>query len=285
MKNILITGINGLIGQSLTGQLKADSSINIYGLGRSDAAWKNTIIIDLEREWSTGQLPEKMDIIIHLAQSEKFRDFPNYSLDVFNVNTYSTLKLLEYARISGVQKFIYASSGGIYGNKEYGFNEEDPVVARKDLGFYLSTKFCSEIIAENYAPYFNLDILRFFFVYGKNQRRSMLIPRLVDNVKNGIPISIDGQEGIKINPIYVDDAVSAIIKSLQLTGYHKINIGGAEILSLREIVNIIGKETNIAPKYIIKDSVPKNLIGDISKMNKLLTYPKVTLAEGIRSLL
>ncbi len=257
MKNILITGINGLIGQSLTAQLKTDSSINIYGLGRSDASWKNTIIIDLEREWSTAQLPEKMDIIIHLAQSEKFRDFPNYSLEVFNVNTYSTLKLLEYARNSGVQKFIYASSGGIYGNKEYGFNEEEPVSARKDLGFYLGSKFCSEIIAENYAPYFNLDILRFFFVYGKNQRRTMLIPRLVDNVRNGIPISLDGQEGIKTNPINVADAGSAIIKSMKLTGYHKINIGGSEILSLREMGNIIGNVTNRTPNFIIKDTQPK----------------------------
>ncbi len=285
MKNVLITGINGLVGSSLVQELRQDKSLNIYGIGRSDIAWKNTLIIDLEKEWSTELLPNKMDMIIHLAQSEKFRDFPDKTLEIFNVNTYSTLKLLEYARKTGVTKFIYASSGGIYGNREHGFNEEEPVEARKDLGFYLSTKFCSEILIENFAPFFSIDVLRLFFVYGRNQRRSMLISRLVDSVKNRTPINIDGKDGIRINPIHVDDAVAAIIQCLKLTGYHKINIGGSEILSLREIIELIGKATGIVPSLCVKNNQPKNLIGDVAKMNKLLLSPKIKFAEGIKTLI
>ena len=40
-------------------------------------------------------------------------------------------------------------------------------------------------------------------MYGVGQNRSMLIPRLFDNVKNSQPIQISGKDGIKINPINV----------------------------------------------------------------------------------
>jgi nucleoside-diphosphate-sugar epimerase len=58
----------------------------------------------------------------------------------------------------------------------------------------------SEIIAENYAPYMNIVILRFFFVYGPRQNTTMLIPRLIRSIKEGNPIILQGSNGIRINP-------------------------------------------------------------------------------------
>ena len=74
------------------------------------------VVVDLSSDWKISELPTKIDVIYHLAQSDKFRDFPAGAPDVFQVNINSTAKLLDYAKKTGVKSFIYASSGGVYGN-------------------------------------------------------------------------------------------------------------------------------------------------------------------------
>jgi nucleoside-diphosphate-sugar epimerase len=285
MNNILITGCNGLIGNNLVEKLKQNNLIRLFGVGRSSLIIKNTFQIDLSKDWSDSILPDKIDIIIHLAQSEKFREFPESAQEVFNVNTNSTLKLLDYARKAGIKKFIYASSGGVYGNSPDEFNEEEPIFMCNDLGFYLSTKFCSELLVQSYSSFFDIDILRFFFVFGEGQREDMLIPRLINSVRNNIPINLQGNEGLKLNPIYVQDAVDAIISCFKLKGNTRINIAGTEILTLRNICEIIGSYLNKEPKFNIKTEEPKHLIADISKMKELLMTPKTSFSEAVRKLI
>jgi nucleoside-diphosphate-sugar epimerase len=192
------------------------------------------------------------------------------------------MRLLDWARQIGVRTFVFASSGGVYGAGGKEFSEEQEAMPRGDLGFYLSTKLCSEVIAENYTQYMDVIILRFFFVYGPGQRRSMLIPRLVDSVREEKPIVLQGKDGIRINPTYVSDAVDAICAALELAGSQKINVGGPQVLSLREIGNIIGEALRKKPNFEVKhDAEPSHLIGDTTKMSRLLTEPKVSFKEGI----
>ena len=114
----------------------------------------------------------------------------------------------------------------------------------------------------------------------------MLIPRLIENIKNGNEISLQGNEGIKINPIYVTDASNALSQMIALSkGNYKFNIGGNEILSLREICETIGELIGKAPKFKILKEEPKNLIGDISKMKEMLTTPVTSINSGLSSLL
>ena len=287
LKKILITGANGLIGYELLKQLSENNIV--YALSRSKPDIINDNIhyiqFDFSKEWDASDLPEKIDVIYHLAQSEHFRDFPEKAQDVFKVNTFSTLALLDYARNAKCKQFIYASSGGIYGNSDKGFIEDLPLMNKGDLGFYLSTKFCSELLVENYSDYFEIVITRFFFVYGERQNKSMLVPRLVENVLNGKEITLQGKEGLIINPIYVSDAVNALKNLLEIRGSHKINIGGNETLSLQQICDIIGKAMGVAPMYSFSEVEPKNLIGDTSKMNRLLSPPQYTFAQGIKKLI
>lgn len=284
MDNILITGSNGLIGQELMEMLKQSESYRIFGAGRSNNGGKSDIFLDLSTDWSDDILPKRMDVIIHLAQSEKFRDFPESATEVFQVNTVSTLKLLEYARKSGAKKFIYASSGGVYGNSDTGFNEDSPLKPNKDLGFYLTTKFSSELIVGNYASYFDINILRFFFVFGEKQRKNMLIPRLIDSVRNDKPITLQGKDGIKINPVYVNDAASAIIKVVGSKGSFNVNIGGLEILSIKQISDTIGRLLGKLPVFEYQGTEAKNLIGDISKMKEMYT-PSTSFEQAIKKMI
>ncbi|MFM2062304.1 MAG: hypothetical protein RLZZ507_1974 [Cyanobacteriota bacterium] len=287
MKKCLITGVSGLIGSHLVSELS--QNWHITGLSRSkricdlQSTEFEHLALDLSKKLDTSLLPEKIDAVIHLAQSENFREFPKLADDIFQVNTVSTLVLLDYARRAGARTFILASSGGIYGYGEQDFSEDVEISANGDLGFYLGTKLCSEVLANSYIPFFNIIVLRFFFVYGHSQRRSMLIPRLVESVLERKPITLQGENGIRINPTYVSDAVAAISRSLELDGSHKINVAGANVLSLREIGEIIGKVVERKPKFDLQlDANPRHLVGDISRMSKILGSPKVNFADGIK---
>ena len=287
-KKILVTGANGLIGSALVSLLEKEH--DVFALGRNfsniEPGHYTKIKLDLTAEWTASQLPAKIDVIYHLAQSEYFRDFPQKVMEVFSVNVQSTLKLLDYARLSGCKQFIYASSGGVYGNSEEGFREDEDIKARNDLGFYLGTKFCSEILVENYVSFFDVVICRLFFAFGPKQRRSMLIPRLADSVIQGKEITIQGKEGIKINPIFIDDVKYALSQILNIKGNHKFNLGGKEVLSIKEIVEIIAGKVGKKPNYSYQeDSSPKHIIGDIEKMIKLLHTPKISFEKGVELLL
>jgi nucleoside-diphosphate-sugar epimerase len=242
--------------------------------------------LDLSQAWEVtpgeDSLPARADAVIHLAQSEHFREFPERAAEIFRVNTVSTLRLLDYARQSGARTFVLASSGGIYGYGEQEFSEDIEIPRRNGLGFYLGTKLCSEIIAESYTPFLNVIVLRFFFVYGVGQRRTMLIPRLVQSVIDGRPIVLDGQDGLRINPTHVSNAAAAIMAALDLDGSHKINVGGPEVLSLRQIGETIGEAVGKPPTFEEHpEREPRHLVGDIRKMSQLLAPPTVRFSDGI----
>lgn len=285
MKKCLITGSTGLIGSALV-QLLDQSDWQIYATVRSTAqalpANITPIPLDLAADWNSAALPSEIDAVIHLAQSERFREFPAGARDVFQVNVHSTFKLLEYARQAGARTFILASSGGIYGNSGVPFAETDPITPSNEIGFYLSSKACADLMTQNYAQLMNIVILRFFFVYGPGQRSDMLIPRLVGSVKEGRPIILYGQNGIRINPTYVGDAALAVQKSLELTGNHKINVAGPEVLDMRTIGQIIGQVVGKEPLFECRDAAAgKDCVADIGMMQKLLVVHGTGFREGI----
>jgi UDP-glucose 4-epimerase len=273
-----------LIGNAVTAILKNDPSMNVFELSHSNQTKSNTIHIDFNQPWNYDQLPKEIDAIVHLAQSEKFRDFPGSAAEVFEVNTNSTLKLLEYARRAGAKKFIYASSGGVYGNSDLGFSEDSPLHPNKDLGFYLTTKFCSELLVENYTSFFDVNILRFFFAFGEKQKKNMLIPRLIESVRHQKPIMLQGKEGIKINPIYVEDAAKAVVSIIEAKGSYHVNIGGNEILSIKQLSELISAHLKMVPVFEYQDMEAKNLIGDISRLKKLY-IPTTGINEALKKLI
>jgi UDP-glucose 4-epimerase len=281
MKKVLITGVGGLIGKNLIPLLKDEHEL--FGITRKTAGTPGykALQMDLSGNWNEDALPSKVDAVVHLAQSEHFREFPEFAEEVFSVNTLSTLRLLNYARKAGASTFILASSGGIYGTGNEEFSEDIAIPYRGDLGFYLGTKLCSEVIAESYIPFMNIVILRFFFVYGPGQRTSMLIPRLISSVMSGSPITLQGEDGIRINPIYVGDSVRLIKKALTLQKSTKINVAGREAFSLREIAGVMGARTGRKPVFKIEDAPAKNLVADTKKMISLLGTPEISLEKGI----
>jgi nucleoside-diphosphate-sugar epimerase len=280
-----MTGATGLIGRSVLPLLEK-SGWTVHALVRrrpgEDSSAVRYHLCDLAGEFSLSNLPPAADAVIHLAQSEHFREFPDYSENIAGVNTLSTIRLLDYARAAGVKTFVLASSGGIYGHGIEEFREDEPIAAQGDLGFYLGTKLCSELLAQSYTPFMNLAVLRFFFVYGPGQRSHMLIPRLIDRVRQGLAITLQNSAGIKINPTFVTDAALAVVRALGLADSQIINVAGPDVLSMRAIGEMIGDVLGRPPRFEVeKDVPPRDLVADTRKMAALLCPPTVRFADGI----
>lgn len=110
----------------------------------------------------------------------------------------------------------------------------------------------------------------------------MLIPKLVQTVKEGRPIILHGRDGLKINPAYVTDAASAVCRALDLEESQKINTGGPEILTLRQIGLQIGEVLHREPIFELQENIKsRHLVGDIKKMTQFLGPPVVRFKEGI----
>jgi UDP-glucose 4-epimerase len=290
-KKCLLTGATGLIGSHLIeNQLE---EYDVYALVRNS---KNTnlsrngsiqlIECDLSSKNFIDLLPKNMDIVIHLAQSPHYREFPEQAMDVFSVNSMACLKLLDYARRVGAKKFLLASSGTVYGEGQCKFFSEDEkiVIPNKSLGFYHTSKLCAELLAENYTQYMTIIILRFFFVFGPGQKKSMLIPRLVESVMNEKPIFLQGVDGISINPIYVSDAIRSIGQAMKLQESHKINVAGSEVLTLRGIGELIGGLLGKKPVFEIDSGASGHpVIGNIDKLKRLLAIPEISFLQGIEN--
>ena len=287
MARVLITGASGLIGSVVSPMLTADDTI--YAVSRSGSAIfgaSRTIALDLATSWSTDQLPGEIDTVVHLAQSEHFRDFPLRSQNIFDVNTSSTARLLDYARAAGAKKFVLASSGGVYRAGTGSLCEDDPVRVDGELGFYPCTKLCAELLASCYSIHFHVVCLRFFFVYGPGQQTHMLMPRLADWIRTGHPVTLRGQDGLRMNPVHVDDAALAVKKAMTVQGSHTINVAGPTVLSLREVADTIGKVVGRPPNFeVLPQTKPQDLIGSTVRMQRLLCEPRISFAAGISATL
>ena len=279
---VLVTGAAGFVGAHLLERLGQEHELYPV-VRRAPDDSREWIVQDLSQPLDRSRLPERVDAVIHLAQSPRYREFPDGAQDVYAVNVHSTFELLEYARAAGAQSFVLASSGGVYGYSYEALVETAPTVP---LNFYITSKYVAESLAANYQAFFSTVVLRFFFVYGPGQER-MLVPTLIDKVRKGDQISIAGRPGQRINPIHVSDAIEVFPPALELTGSDVFNVAGAEVVSIRELVGVIEEATGeSAHVRHIDPEHEGDLIGDNSRMKEILGIdPTTSLAAGIRSML
>jgi nucleoside-diphosphate-sugar epimerase len=289
--NILITGAGGFVGKRLTRYL-AEQGHDIFALVRSMPQAEDQHYFSSERvdvlqadlfSLECSQLPEKIDALYTLAQSAHFREFPEQAEDIFAVNIVANFKLWQWAVKTGVRKCIHISSGGIYGGKPGKiFHEDDLLAVDSPLGFYLGSKLCSEIIFQNYHEFFETAlILRPFFIYGSGQRQDMLIPRLIHSVKTGKPILLQGEQGLRMNPVFVNDAVIAFANALHLEGCHIINVAGPDVLSLRQIGEIIGNVVDKEPIFEKKSGDSLDYVANTAQTVRKLYQPMTSFKKGI----
>jgi UDP-glucuronate 4-epimerase len=225
--------------------------------------------------------------VAHLAAMSGVRNSVNQIDIYFTTNTQGTMNLLDAARQTNVKQFVLASTSSVYGNTEVlPFIETD--TADRPLTAYAASKRSAELMAYTFHNLYkmNINVLRFFNVYGLRGRPDMMPLRLFHASQNGTLIKMFNNGDIARDWTYIEDNVSGIASALNTPlGYEIINIGMGHPIALRDFVGII---ENLTGKTIQKENVPTPLSDPLitfcnnQKARNLLNFaPKVDVEEGL----
>jgi UDP-glucose 4-epimerase len=122
--------------------------------------------------------------------------------------------------------------------------------------------------------------VRPFFVYGPGQQANRFIPGLLSRIRAGQPVRLAGNDGIRLNPIYVDDAVELLRGALELEGSETLNMAGPRVHSIREIAEMIGAEVGANPTFDVTEPA-NDLVASVERLTQKLGPPTVTMPEGL----
>ncbi len=275
--NVLVTGGDGLLGRELCLQLRQHHVVHsvVHQPVHSPLQGVQYLVVNLSERVRLEALPEKIDVVVHLAQSSEFRNFPGGARDTFSVNTSSTLDLLEYCRIAGGKKFVLASTGGVYEGHDAPIPEAGALIPPSRIGFYFASKLAAEMLASTYRQLFDVTVLRFFFMFGPRQRPDMFLPRLIHRVLDGEAIQVDSRGGIRVNPIGVNDAAALVGEILHRTSPPVLNVAGKEVVSIQDIADAIGDLAGRKATFEVGSSA-RDIVADISAMLEFLPQNRLT---------
>lgn len=231
----------------------------------------------------------KPDKIIHLAATAGVRNSLINPRLYEEVNIRGTLNVLELAREFGVNNLVFASSSSVYGNnKKIPSSESDNV--DQPISPYAATKKAGELLCHTHHHIYKMNItcLRFFTAYGPRGRPDMAPYIFTKAILEGRPIQMFGDGETMRDYTYITDIITGIINSLDLEGYHIINLGNNNPVKLKDFIEIIEKHAE-RKAIIVKKPIPQGDVNityaDISKAKEMLNYdPKVTIEEGLKKL-
>jgi UDP-glucose 4-epimerase len=277
---VVVTGGTGFLGAALLELLGARGEEVIAlvrpGAQTPDIRGVRWLAQDLAAPLR-AELPASADAVVHLAQSRRYREFPEGVLDVQAINVGMTVELLDYARGAGAHTFVYASSGAVYASGAEPVRETD---VPRPGNFYAASKLAGELAVEQYRALLRAHVLRFFFIYGPGQR-NMFIPGVLGRIRDGSDVTLAGTDGIRVNPVYVGDAAAAVAATLELADSATLNIAGPDVVSLREIAEIGGRLVGRAPSFATTDPQP-DLVASIDRMRAVVGAPELGFEEGLR---
>lgn len=288
MKRILVTGASGHLGARALDMLCPENEV--HAIVRAIPAFVRPGVtyhpIDLSTDWSAKSLPDQIDAVIHLAQSRRYREFPEQSLETFRVNAASTAVLLDYALRAKASRFVLASTGGLHCPAASVIGEHTQVDPPDGpLAYYFRSKQVAELLTRPYQAFMDITVLRPFFIYGPGQLPDKLIARLIASVNDGRPIQLHGGEGLLINPVYVDDVAELLRAILNVPGSRTLMVAGPEVVSIRAIAEAIGKEIGREPIFDNQEGDASSLIADHRPLESLLGRELTNFSEGIERLL
>lgn len=271
---ILVTGATGFIGRNLLPVLANKHVKNtVYAVARripnNAYAAVNWIAADLGiSDWTKTLPDDAVDIVIHLAQSKRYREFPSQAADIVGINVSATAELAEWALRHHVQRFLFASTGNVYGSKDGVRREEDQCNPET---MYAASKLAAELLLKPFSEYMNIWALRFFGVYGPGQTEAML-PGIIQRFNSEDEITLARNIGVRFNPIYVDDCV-AILHFLTgvaaSSSFEVLNIGGAECIDLRQVSELLESFGEKKALTRVTADCPVQLVGSTEKLRQL----------------
>ena len=301
-KTVLITGGAGFIGANLVRKLitQKENSIHIV-TEKNSSLWRLGDIlsslavheIDLTDFEQIRTLVHaiKPSIIFHLAayggmctQSEQKQ--------IFDVNFYGTVNLLNACKDVGFECFINTGSSSEYGMQDEPMKE---TLALEPVSDYAvakaaATQFCLKEARFNKLPIYTI---RPFSVYGDYEMPKRLIPTIIVQALQGQPIQLSSPHFVR-DYIYISDMVNLYLmlaeqKPNKTSDKPYIFNGGTGVQSsIQDVVTTVQKLVSKKLDVVWGASEPrpwepKAWRADITHANTLLGWqPVFTLEDGLK---
>jgi UDP-N-acetylglucosamine/UDP-N-acetylgalactosamine 4-epimerase len=312
----LITGVAGFIGSNLL-ELLLQCDQEVVGLDNfstghrrnlddvrksvGEVRWRhfNFLEGDVARMEDCVKACSEVDYVIHQAALGSVPRSIADPQDTNRSNITGFLNMLVAARDKHVRRFVYASSGSVYGDHPALPKVED--VIGKPLSPYAVTKRVNELYAEVFGRVYGLECvgLRYFNVFGKRQSPegpyAAVIPIWLSNLLRGKTCTINGDGTTTRDFCYIDNVLQANILAATTTHPQALNtvfnVGTGEQTALRDLyfmmrdrlvpfrANVRGLEPRFGP---FRAGDVRHSQADFGKAKSLLGYePNYTVSKGL----
>lgn len=280
-KRILITGGAGFIGSNLVEALSPSNDITILDnlrSGKRENLLGDYTFIEGDISDISELNSKEFDVVLHLAAMASVEDSFKNPAECIRINTEGTVKVLEFCRRNGIDRFIFTSTAALYGN--------DPVLPKKEdmkqeiLSPYAASKDASERLVEIYSDVYGLKAynLRLFNAFGPRQDPkspySGVISIFTERAMRDETIYINGDGSNTRDFVYVKDIVNAFICATQ--GKDKfgstINIATNTETRIDDLANMLITKLDSKSEIVYRE--PR--VGDVYR-----SYADNTLAREI----
>jgi len=302
---VLVTGAAGFIGSWVVERL-LDDGHEVLGLDNFDDFYDPAIkrrniasasaapgFTLIEGDFRDRELVERLfadrrpNAVIHLGARAGVRPSLENAPLYVDVNLVGTTLLLDASRRHRVQRFVFASSSSVYGERPLEpFRESDDV--DRPVSPYAATKRAGELICHTYSHLFGLPItcLRFFTVYGPRQRPEMAIHCFTRLIAGGQPIDVYGDGSALRDFTFIDDIVDGIVAALErCNGFRIYNLGRGDTVRLSDVIawieGALGLEARINWLPVEPGDVPTTFADVTLARNELGFDPQVSIRDGI----
>jgi len=292
--NILILGGNGFIGSHLVEALKNKHQVTVFdkspNLFIKEYAEVNYVYGDFGNTDLLSKVLDNKHVVYHLLSTTV-----PYSADInpiFDIesNLIGTVKLLDMIVEKGIQRFVYASSGGtVYGKSHYlPMDEEHPC---NPLGSYGIVKNTVERYIMMYASknQFSYLIARPSNPYGPRQnytKNQGLIAKLIYSGMHQEEVTIWGDGSATRDYIYIDDLTNFLTIAGLSNESGVFNVGSGTGMSINQIIESLSSIIEHMPAIVYTDKkgsfVDKVALDIKYATEKFDWIPKIPLEKGLR---
>ena len=283
--NILVTGATGLIGGCLveTLMMNPKRDYQVYASGRNEErarlrfkAFANDPAFHFVK-YDVMQPLEcdvNFDYIIHAASNANPKFYATQPVEVMKANFDGVANLINYGLKHGMKRFLYVSSGEVYGEGDGRVFTEDYsgyVNCATPRACYPSSKRAAETLCVSYAAEYGTDIViaRPCHVYGPyfTEQDNRVYAQFIRNVLRGEDIVMKSTGEQFRSWCYVVDCVSALLYIL-LKGECReaYNIADSTSnISIRELAETIAKIGNRQVVIDVPDTDEKKGFNVVTK--------------------
>jgi len=251
-RRILITGGSGFIGSKSAMLLKRESKNFVYSYTRKpvkdleDNGLKMNLLHSLDVENHKKELQDVTDLI-HAAALVPSQSNTVDNSSEFNAYILDSLTMFRnvVSILPRLKRIVFISSCYIELDDE-------------TIGFYGTGKSINEEVVHRFARLRGIDSisLRFPQIYGPGETHGVYINKFAQLAVSGKTIHLDEKANVKRDALYIDDAVSAIVHGLNMSGNQTITISSDMAHSVLNVAETIKRKTGIeitVPKLFAKN--------------------------------